>query len=62
MPVNRIGVRRQTLRKRLPETTSDKINERLERDGMRTISLDDPEMVARYALEDLAKEAGYLLQ
>ena len=40
----------------------DKINERLEREGSRTISLDDPEMVARYGLEDLAKEAGRLLQ
>jgi hypothetical protein len=34
----------------------DKINERLERDGMRTIRLDDAEMVARYGLETLAKE------
>ncbi|MDQ3765669.1 MAG: hypothetical protein M3460_30965 [Actinomycetota bacterium] len=32
----------------------DKINERLERDGLRTIRLDDAEMVARYGLEDLA--------
>jgi hypothetical protein len=39
----------------------DKINERLERDGLRTIRLDDAEMVARYGLEALAKEAGYLL-
>jgi hypothetical protein len=39
----------------------DKINERLERDGMRTISLDDPEMVTRYGLDDLAREAGYLM-
>jgi hypothetical protein len=38
----------------------DKINERLERDGLRTIKLDDAEMVARYGLEDLANEAGYL--
>jgi hypothetical protein len=38
----------------------DKINERLERDGLRTIRLDDADMVARYGLEDLAKEAGYL--
>ncbi|MGH3785615.1 MAG: hypothetical protein ACRDRG_03495 [Pseudonocardiaceae bacterium] len=37
----------------------DKINERLERDGLRTIRLDDPEMVARYGLDALAKEAGY---
>ncbi len=34
-----------------------KINERLERDGMRTISPGDSEMVARYGLEGLAKEA-----
>jgi hypothetical protein len=40
----------------------DKINERLERDGMRTIRLDDAEMVARYGLEALAKEAGYFQQ
>jgi hypothetical protein len=40
----------------------DKINERLERDGLRTIGLDDAEMVARYGLEDLAKEAGYFQQ
>ena len=37
----------------------DKINERLERDGMRTIRLDDTEMVTRYGLERLAKEAGH---
>lgn len=37
-------------RKRLSATNFDKINERLERDGMRTISLADPEMVARYGL------------
>ncbi|MBV9060478.1 MAG: hypothetical protein JOZ09_15180 [Pseudonocardiales bacterium] len=36
----------------------DKINERLARDGMRTISLDDPEMVARYGLESLAKDSS----
>lgn len=38
----------------------DKINERLERDGLRTIRLDDAEIVARYGLESLAKEADYL--
>jgi hypothetical protein len=37
----------------------DKINERLERDGMRIIRLDDAEMVARYGLEGLAEEAGH---
>lgn len=40
----------------------DKINERLERDGLRTIRLDEAEMVARYGLEDLAKEARDVLQ
>ncbi|HET9256796.1 MAG TPA: hypothetical protein VFO16_16580 [Pseudonocardiaceae bacterium] len=39
----------------------DKINERLERDGMRPIRLDDPEMVTRYGLEALAKDAGHIL-
>jgi hypothetical protein len=39
-----------------------KINERLERDGLRTIKLDDAEMVARYGLETLAKEAGHFLE
>jgi hypothetical protein len=38
----------------------DKVNERLERDGLRTIRLDDAEMVARYGLEDLAKQAGHV--
>jgi hypothetical protein len=47
--------------KEIVRSNLDKINERLERDGMRTIRLDDPEMVARYGLEHLAKEAGYLL-
>ncbi len=36
----------------------DEINERLAREGMRTISLDDPEMVARYGLETLAKKSS----
>ncbi|MGH8604080.1 MAG: hypothetical protein ACREXR_15310 [Gammaproteobacteria bacterium] len=40
----------------------DKINERLERDGMRTIRPDDPEMVARYGLEKPAKEARHFQQ
>jgi hypothetical protein len=40
----------------------DKINERLEQDGMRVIRLDDAEMVARYGLEALAKEAGHFQQ
>jgi hypothetical protein len=34
------------------------VNERLKRDGIRTIDLDNPEHVARYSLEVLAKEAG----
>lgn len=47
--------------KEIVRNNFDKINERLERDGLRTISLDDPEMVSRYGLEGLAKERGYLL-
>lgn len=47
--------------KEIVRNNLEKINERLERDGMRTISLDDPEMMARYGLEALAKEAGYLM-
>jgi hypothetical protein len=33
------------------------VNERLKRDGIRTIDLDNAEHVARYGLEALAKEA-----
>lgn len=40
----------------------DKINERLEQAGLRTIRLDDAEMVARYGLESLAKEVGHFEQ
>jgi hypothetical protein len=47
--------------KEIVRNNLDKVNERLERDGMRTISLDDPEMVSRYGLEALAKEGGRLL-
>lgn len=43
--------------KEIVRNNFDKINERLEQDGMRTISLADPEMVARYGLEALAQEA-----
>ena len=46
--------------KEIVRNNLDKINDRLERDGLRTIRLDDADMVARYGLEDLAKEAGYL--
>ncbi len=40
----------------------DAINERLKRDGVRTIDLNNPEHVSRYGLEALAKEAGHLAQ
>lgn len=46
--------------KEIVRNNLDKINERLQRDGMRTISLDDSEMVARYGLEALVKEAEHL--
>ncbi|MGH3898466.1 MAG: hypothetical protein ACRDTA_09465 [Pseudonocardiaceae bacterium] len=36
------------------------VNDRLKRDGIRTIELDNAEHVARYGLEALAKEAGHL--
>jgi hypothetical protein len=45
--------------KEIVRTNLDAINERLKRDGMRTIVLDNPEHVSRYGLEALAKEAGY---
>lgn len=48
--------------KEIVRSNLDKINERLEQDGLRTISLDDAEMVARYGLEALAMEAGYSRQ
>jgi hypothetical protein len=35
------------------------VNERLKRDGIRTIALDNAEHVTRYGLEALAKEAGH---
>jgi hypothetical protein len=38
------------------------INERLRADGMRTIDLDNAELVARYGLETLAEEAGHFQQ
>lgn len=40
----------------------DAINEHLKRDGIRTIDLDNAELVARYGLEALAKEAGHFQQ
>jgi hypothetical protein len=48
--------------KEIVRNNFDKINERLERDGLRTIKLDDTEMVGRYGLEALAREAGYFQQ
>ena len=48
--------------KEIVRNNLDKINERLERDRLRTIRLDDADIVARYGLEDLAREAGYLQQ
>jgi hypothetical protein len=48
--------------KEIVRNNLDKINDRLERDGLRTIRLDDAEMVARYGLEDLAKEADHVAQ
>jgi hypothetical protein len=45
--------------KEIVRNNFDKINERLEQDGMRVIRLDDGEMVGRYGLEALAKEAGH---
>jgi hypothetical protein len=48
--------------KEIVRNNLDKINERLERDGVRTIRLNDPETVARYGLEDMAKEGGHLVQ
>ena len=38
------------------------INERLKRDGIRTIDLDNAEHVERYGIEALAKDAGKFLQ
>jgi len=48
--------------KEIVRNNLDKINERLERDGLRTIRLDDAEMVARYGLEGLANQAGHVQQ
>jgi hypothetical protein len=48
--------------KEIVRNNLDKINERLERDGLRTIRLDDAEMVARYGLEDLVNQASHVQQ
>ena len=48
--------------KEIVRNNLDKINERLERDGLRTIRLNDAEMVARYGLEALTREAGHFPQ
>ncbi|HVT66595.1 MAG TPA: hypothetical protein VHF26_02520, partial [Trebonia sp.] len=42
--------------KSLVQENLDEINERLAEQGLRTISLDDPEHVERYGLADLAAE------
>ncbi|MFC8008970.1 hypothetical protein [Streptomyces cinereoruber] len=42
--------------KQIVRDNFDAINERLKADGMRVIELDNPDHVARYGLEDLAKE------
>jgi len=44
--------------KRLVRGRLDEINERLAAQGLRTISLADPEHVERYGLEELAAERG----
>jgi hypothetical protein len=48
---------RETVRDNLPT-----INERLKREGIRTIDLNNVEHVARYGLETLAKEASHAQQ
>jgi hypothetical protein len=44
--------------KRLVRERFDEINQRLAGQGLRTISLDDPEHVERYGLHDLASARG----
>ena len=44
--------------KQLVRERFDEINQRLARQGLRTISLSDPEHVERYGLEDLARSRG----
>lgn len=48
--------------KKVVRENLDAINERLARDGVRTIDLSDAQMVERYGLEELAKEAGHFQQ
>ncbi|MBV9028895.1 MAG: hypothetical protein JO364_01020 [Pseudonocardiales bacterium] len=48
---------KETVRSNLPA-----VNERLRRDGVRTIDLDNAEHVARYGLEALVEETGYVQQ
>lgn len=42
--------------KKIVQENFDAINERLKSEGLRTIDLNDPAMVERYGLEELAKE------
>jgi hypothetical protein len=44
--------------RRLVQERFDEINERLAAEGLRTISLSDPEHVERYGLEELASSRG----
>ena len=44
--------------KQLVRERFEEINQRLARQGLRTISLSDPEHVERYGLEDLARSRG----
>jgi hypothetical protein len=48
--------------KRLVNEHLDEINERLAAQGLRTISLTDPEHVERYGLQDLARERNLELE
>ena len=48
--------------KKIIRENLDAINERLMRDGLRTIDLSDAQMVERYGLEELAKETDHIQQ
>jgi len=48
--------------KQLVNDHLDEINERLAAQGLRTISLSDPEHVERYGLQDLARERNLELE